>query len=123
METEVKQGNNHTLYKNLDSAKRVGNVNQYQMRGMYILPNLKYAINYHRLSSLEFSCRYEYFDKDFKHAGSQRETWTPMLSAEFLKAYNARVQVGVNIDRYKRNIANTTQYNNSYFILQVQSRL
>jgi phosphate-selective porin len=123
LETEAKQGNNQTLYYGLDSAKRNGSLNKYQMRGIYVLPNLRYAIDYHRLSSLEFSCRYEYFDKDFKHAGAERQTWTPMVSAEFLKAYNARIQLGVNIDRYKRNIANTTQYNNSIFILQVQSRL
>ncbi len=123
LETEAKQGNNHTLYNGLDSAKRVGGINNYKMRGLYILPNLRYAINFHRLSSLEFSCRYEYFDKDFKHAGSDRQTWTPMVSAEFLKAYNARIQIGANIDRYKRNIAGTTQYDNSLFILQVQSRL
>jgi len=123
METEVKQGNNHTLFYGLDSAKRIGSVAQYQMRGMYILPNLRYAINYHRLSSLEFSCRYEYFDNDFKHASNARQTWTPMVSAEFLKAYNARIQVGVNVDRYKRNVPATTQYNNELFIIQVQSRL
>lgn len=123
IETEVKQGNNHALYYGLDSAKRVGGVSGYQMRGMYFLPNLRYAINYHRLSSLEFSCRYEYFDKDFKHGTNPRQTWTPMLSAEFLKAYNARIQVGVNIDRYKKNVPATTQYNNELFVLQVQSRL
>ncbi|WP_316741079.1 porin [Pedobacter antarcticus] len=123
METEFKQGNNHVLYYSIEEADRDGNLKKYQMRGFYFLPNLRYAINYHRLSSLEFSCRYEYFDKDFRHPGSKRETWTPMLSAEFLKAYSARIQLGVNIDRYKRNIAGTTQYNNSTFILQVQSRL
>lgn len=123
VETEFKQGNNHTLYYATDSAKRTGSVASYQMRGMYFLPNLRYAVNYHRLSSLELSCRYENFDLDFKHAGNVRQTYTPMISAEFLKTYNARIQVGVNIDRYKRNIAATNQYNNEMFIIQVQSRL
>jgi phosphate-selective porin len=123
IETEAKQGNNHTLFNGLDSAVRDGGLGNYQMRGMYFLPNLRYAINYHRLSSIEVSCRYEYFDRDFKHSGRQRETFTPMLSAEFLKAYNARIQVGVNIDRYPSNRPGSTQYNNSQFILQVQSRL
>jgi hypothetical protein len=123
IETEFKQGNNHALYYGLDSAKRVGGVALYQMRGMYFLPNLRYAINYHRLSSLEFSCRYEYFDRDFKHASNPRQTYTPMISAEFLKSYNARIQFGVNIDHYKKNITGTTQYNNQLFVLQVQSRL
>jgi hypothetical protein len=123
IETEFKQGNNHQLYYAMDSAKRLGTVTQYQMRGMYFLPNLRYAINYHRLSSLEFSCRYEYFDLDFKHNSNPRQTYTPMISAEFLKAYSARIQLGVNIDHYKRNVPLTTQYQNQLFILQVQSRL
>ena len=125
IETEYKQGNNHVLYFGLDSAKRIGSLNKYQMRGVYILPNLRYAINYHRLSSLEVSCRYENFNNDYRHAetANPRQTWTPMISAEFLKAYSARIQIGVNIDRYKRNIPATTQYNNSLFIVQVQSRL
>jgi len=123
IETEFKQGNNHALYYGLDSAKRIGGVSGYQMRGMYFLPNLRYAINYRRLSSLEFSCRYENFDQDFKHASNPRQTWTPMVSAEFLKSYNARIQLGVNIDRYKKNVPLTTRYNNELFVLQVQSRL
>lgn len=129
LEAELKQGNNHVLYASLDSASRRGNVSAYQMRGIYILPNLRYAINYHRLSSLELSCRYENFDKDFRQAGSERKpgtaraTWTPMISAEFLKTYNARIQIGANIDFYKKNIAATNQYNNSLFIVQIQSRL
>jgi len=123
IETEFKQGNNHALYYGLDSAKRIGSVTNYQMRGMYFLPNLRYAINYHRLSSLELSCRYEYFDKDFRHASNPRQTYTPMISAEFLKSYNARIQFGVNIDHYKKNVAGTSQYDNQLFILQVQSRL
>ena len=123
MEAEFKQGNNQTLYYSLDSLQRRGGVGQYQMRGVYVLPNLRYDINYHRLSSLEFSCRYEYFDQDFRHSSNPRQTWTPMLSAEFLKSYNARIQFGVVIERYKRNIAETTQYRNELFIIQVQSRL
>ena len=123
IETEAKQGNNHVMYAGLTDENRKGGVGVYQMRGLYFLPNLRYSINYHRLSSLEFSCRYEYFDKDFKHGHNPRQTYTPMMSAEFLKAYNARVQVGVNIDRYKTNVPATAQYNNNIFILQVQSRL
>lgn len=123
IETEAKQGNNHVFYYGMDTAKLDGTINRYQMRGIYFLPNLRYAINYHRLSSIEFSCRYEYFDKDFKHASNPRQTYTPMVSAEFLKAYSARIQLGVTIDRYKRNIPATTDYNNQLFIIQVQSRL
>ena len=123
LETEAKQANNHVLYYSLDSTARVGGIGNFKMRGFYILPNLRYAINYHRLSSLELSCRYELFDKDFKHPVSARQTLTPMVSAEFLKAYNARIQIGMNIDYYKSNKIGSTQYDNSIFLVQVQSRL
>ena len=123
LETEVKQGNNHVLFYTLAEDKRTESLSHYQMRGLYILPNVRYAINYHRLSSLELSCRYEYFDKNFRNMINPRTTYTPMISAEFLKAYNARMQFGVNIDHYQNNVAATTQYNNSIFIIQVQSRL
>ena len=123
LEAEAKQGNNQVLYYGLEPEDRNAHLSQYQMRGVYILPNLRYAIAYHRLSSLEFSCRYEYFDQNFKNAVNPRQTITPMISAEFLKSYNARIQFGVVIDRYKKNIQETTQYNNEIFIIQVQSRL
>ena len=123
IETEFKQGSNHVLYYNLDSAARQGSLSKYQMRGAYFLPNLRYAINYHRLRSIELSCRYEYFDADFKHLRNPRQTYTPMISTEFLKTYNARIQLGMNIERYKYNQPGTTQYNNETFIVQVQTRL
>ncbi|WP_157274097.1 porin [Pedobacter sp. BAL39] len=123
IETEFKQGSNHVLYYNLDSAARQGSLSNYQMRGAYFLPNLRYAINYHRLRSIELSCRYEYFDADFKHLRNPRQTYTPMISTEFLKTYNARIQLGINIDRYKHNESGTTRYNNETIIVQVQTRL
>ena len=122
-EAEWKEGNNHFLYYSLDSSLRIGKVNQYQMHGFYILPNLRYAIAYHRLSSIEFSCRYEYFDADYKHQINPRQTITPMIGLEFLKEYNARIQIGMTADIYRQNIAGTKQYNSQLFILQVQSRL
>jgi hypothetical protein len=46
-----------------------------------------------------------------------------MLSLEFLKDYGARIQMGVQIDRYKTNVMNTSNYNKELFVFQVQSRL
>jgi len=51
-----------------------------------------------------------------------RQTITPMFGLEFLKNYGARIQLGVQIDRYKKQVENTNQYNNNLFIVQVQSR-
>ena len=41
---------------------------------------------------------------------------------EFLKDYGARLQLGMQFDRHKHSIENTSQYNNNLFIVQVQSR-
>lgn len=123
IETDWKQGNNHALFFSLDSLVMARGINKYVMQGFYVLPNLRYAIAYHRLSSIELSCRYEYFEQDFKNNNNPRQTLTPTISLEFLKTYNARIQLGVVADVYGKNIASTTQYNSSLFILQVQSRL
>ncbi len=122
-ETEWKQGNNHLLFFNTDPILRTGGINHYIMHGFYALPNLRYAIAYHRLSSIELSCRYEYFDKDVKAPGNTRQTFTPMIGLEFLQSYNARIQLGVITDIYRKNLEATTQYNNQLFILQIQTQL
>ena len=123
LETEWKQGNNHILFFNTDSALRTGGIRQYVMNGFYVLPNLRYAIAYRRLSSIELSCRYEYFDKNIRSHGNVRQTITPMIGLEFLHSYNARIQLGMVADVYQKNIEATTQYNNNLFILQIQTQL
>ncbi|MEP7252015.1 MAG: porin [Ginsengibacter sp.] len=123
LETEWKQGNNHILFFNTDSSLRTGGIRQYVMNGFYILPNLRYAIAYRRLSSIELSCRYEYFDKNIKSPSNLRQTITPMIGLEFLHSYNARIQIGMVADIYQKNIEATTQYNNNLFILQIQTQL
>jgi hypothetical protein len=103
-------------------AERLYALNRYQTRGFYFLPNLRYEIQYRRLSSIEFSCRYEYLDSSYRVNSNLRQTWLPMLSFEFLKSYNARIQLAMQIDDYKRNVPDTPTYDNKLFILQVQSR-
>ncbi len=120
---EIKQGTNHNLYYSLPIEERTTNVNDYQMRGFYFLPNFRYVINYKKLSSVEFSSRYEYFDTNFKINSNVRRTYTPMVSLEFGKAYTGRIGMGVEIDRFDRNIPDTAFYNKELFILQFQCRL
>ncbi|OUL62106.1 porin [Flavobacterium sp. AJR] len=120
---EIKQGTNHNLYYSLPVDTRTANVNDYQMRGFYFLPNFRYVINYKKLTSLEFSARYEYFDSSFKVDSNVRQTLTPMLSLEFGKAYTGRIEMGVEIDRYTKNIPNTSYYDKELFIIQFQCRL
>lgn len=122
MQLEAKQATNHVLYNSIDPEQRPANPDNYLIRGAYFLPNLRYEVNHRNLSAFELSCRYEYLDTNFRINSNPRQTITPMFGLEFLKNYGARIQLGVQFDRYKKQIANTSQYNNNLFIVQVQSR-
>lgn len=119
---EAKQGINHFLYYSLVPDLRTLNINDYEMRGAYFLPNLRYEIRYRKLTAIEFSCRYEYFDRSFKINSNARQTYTPMAGLEFGKGYTGRIEMGVQFDNYKRNIPNTATYDNNLFIIQFQGR-
>nr|WP_084407121.1 porin [Pedobacter panaciterrae] len=118
--SEYKQGINSVAF--FAQENPVIPVNEYAMRGIYVLPNVTYNIKNARLKSLEFAMRYEYLDADFKQAGNARQSYIPMISASFAEAYAIRVQLGYLMDRYERNIPNTTQYNTDRIICQVQAR-
>lgn len=123
LQIEYKQGTNHNLYFSLPVDSRTDDVADYQMRGIYFLPNLRYQIDYKKLTSLEVSCRYERFDPSYKIDSNLRQTYTPMISLEFGKNYTGRIEMGFEIDRFDRNIPDTTTYNDNLFIIQFQCRL
>ncbi len=122
-DAEYKRGNNHALFFSLDPSLRNGNISKYQVSGYYFLPNIRYEINFRRLTSIELSCRYEYLNTDVNNQNNPQQTLTPMIGFEFLKAYNARIQIGVASDWYKKNIIATNMYKNNLFILQVQTKM
>jgi len=122
MQLEGKQATNHPLYFAVTPELRSSNPDEYLVRGAYFLPNLRYEINHKNLSAFELSCRYEYLDTNFRLNSNPRQTVTPMFGLEFLKNYGARIQLGIQFDRYKHQVENTSQYNNNLFIVQVQSR-
>lgn len=123
LQIEYKQGTNHNLYFSLPTDTRTPDVSDYQMRGIYFLPNLRYSVNYKKLTSLELSCRFESFDPSYKINSNVRQTYTPMISFEFGKAYTGRIEMGFEIDRYARNIPDTSSYNDNLFLIQFQCRL
>ncbi|WP_431242849.1 porin [Flavobacterium sp. P21] len=123
LQIEYKQGTNHNLYYSLPVASRIGSVDGYQMRGIYFLPNLRYIVDYKKLTAFEFSCRYETFNPNYKIDPNVRQTYTPMVSLEFGKAYTGRIELGFQIDRYDHEIPDTSTYNNDLFLLQLQLRL
>ena len=118
--SEYKQGINSVAFFSQENP--VIPVSEYAMRGIYVLPNVAYSIKNARLKSLEFAMRYEYLDSDFKQAGNSRQSYIPKISASFAEAYAIRVQLGLLMDRYERDIPNTTQYNTNRIICQVQAR-
>lgn len=122
MQLEAKQATNHVLYFAANPETRPQNPDEYLIRGAYFLPNLRYEVNHRNLSAFELSCRYEYLDTNFRLSSNPRQTITPMFGLEFLKNYGARIQLGMQLDRYKYQVENTTQYDNNLFIIQVQSR-
>ncbi|KQO32983.1 porin [Flavobacterium sp. Leaf82] len=123
LQIEYKQGTNHNLYFSLPVDSRTSNVDDYQMRGVYFLPNLRYVVDYKKLTSLELSCRFESFDNNYKVNSNVRKTYTPMVSLEFGKAYLGRIEMGFEIDRYDKNIPDTSFYNDDLFLIQLQLRL
>ncbi|SEW09065.1 porin [Chitinophaga arvensicola] len=123
LQSEYKQGNNHQLYYALpDSIRSKEGVNRYIMDGVYVLPNFRYKINYKKLTSIEFSMRYEYFDENDKHDGAIRQSYIPMISLAFLKDYGGRVQFGMQIDQYNKDIPGTKTHNSNLLIIQGQCR-
>ena len=123
LQAEYKQGTNHNLYFSLPVDGRTTSVADYQMRGFYFLPNLRYSIAYNRLSSIEVSCRYETFDSSYKIDSNVRQTYTPMVSLEFGKAYTGRIELGFTIDNYEKDIPDTSVYSSNLFLIQLQCRL
>ena len=123
VQIEYKQGTNHNLYFSLPTDARTANVADYQMRGYYIMPNFRYRVDYKKLTSFEVSCRYESFDPSYKIDSNVRQTYTPMASFEFGKAYTGRISLGFEIDRYDKNIPDTSTYNDNLFLIQFQCRL
>lgn len=123
LQIEYKLGTNHNLYFSLPADTRVRGLDDYQMRGIYFLPNFRYVVNYKKLTALEISCRYETFDANYKVDPNVKQTYTPMVSLEFGHAYTGRIEAGFQIDRFDKNIPNTAFYNNEVFLIQLQLRL
>lgn len=122
LETEIKQGTNYYLYNTTAAANRLGDMKGYLMRGFYILPNYKYFTSDSTLSALEVSCRYEYLDPNFHLNSNVQSTLTPMLSLAFFQDYNARIQIGYQVNLYQHQTIDTKFKNSNILFLQFQIR-
>ncbi len=120
MESQIGKGTNQNSYfKNpeRDNYK----FSDYTMQGWYILPNLRYEIGKPFLYSFEFSCRYEQWEPN-QWTHNLRQTLTPALSMEFLRNYNLRLTMAVEMNRYNYNVPKTSAYNSDVFTTQLQAR-
>ena len=80
VESEFKQGNNQNLFfsRQLPGKK----ISDYQMRGVYVLPSVKYRIKTKEGLGLEASFKYETLDLDFKNNGNQWQQYVPMVGID-----------------------------------------
>lgn len=125
---EGSQATNHVLYFSDvtllgESGGAPLNIKDYTLHGFYVLPNLRYEIGKQRFQAFELSMRYEYLDPGSKTNSNPRQTLVPMVSLEFLKNYGARLQIGMQIDTFKKNTVNTKNYNSNLGFIQLQCRL
>lgn len=123
LQSEYKCGVNSAYFTTLSPAEKSTEIfTGCLIENYYILPNLVYTVNGKDLKSLELSVRYEYLDPDVKYDGNVKKTCTPMLSASLAEAYALRLEMGVVVDKWSRNLPGTTQYNNCRCVCQLQAR-
>ncbi len=118
---EFKTGANFLAYNSNKQLLRP-DISEYQMQGFYFFPTLRYNHESRRLRAVEFSCRYEYFDENYKLVSNPRQTLIPNVSLIFADDFYAAVQFGVAIDRFKNQVPFTTTYNHSLGYVQLQIR-
>ncbi|MFD2288052.1 porin [Pedobacter petrophilus] len=118
---EYKTGANFLAY-NADKQPVRPDLSEYQMKGFYFFPTLRYNHQSKRLRAVEFSCRYEYFDENYKLASNARQTIIPNVSLIFADDFYAALQFGVAVDRFKNQIPLTSTYNHSLGYVQLQIR-
>jgi phosphate-selective porin len=121
-QSEFKKGITSSLYCTILPPLKTEPITKYQVSDFYMLPNLIYKLNSSQIKSVELSTRYENLNLDDRHNGNVRQTVIPMLSTTFAQDYFLRLELGLIIDKYKRDIANTTQYSSTRFVCQLQAR-
>jgi hypothetical protein len=119
---EYKSGTN---FQALDTNTVVhdASVSQFRMHGFYFFPTFRYEYKSPRVRAIEFSCRYEYFDENYKVAANFHQTLIPNVSFIFADNFYAALQVGVSIDWYKHDIPLSTFYDHNLAYAQLQIRL
>ncbi len=119
--TEYKTGANFLAF-NADKQPERPDISEYKMQGFYFFPTLRLNHGSRRLRAVEFSCRYEYLDENYRLASNPRQTVIPNVSLVFADDFFAALQVGVAIDKFKNQVPLTTTYNHNLGYVQLQIR-
>jgi phosphate-selective porin len=118
IQSEYKRGTNNSQF---DTSRVSGKqMSNYQLEGLYVLPNLKYNINSQQIKSLELSCRYETLNCDVKRNGSTKQTWMPVVSLQLADEYFLKFETGLIVDKY--SVISSKEHNATRFVCQMQAR-
>ncbi|MCZ4225097.1 porin [Pedobacter rhodius] len=118
--TEYKQGSNQSLFfSEAIPGKKIGD---YQLQGLYVLPSLFYELKGSTVKGLEASFKYEYLNPSVRQHGNVHQQYVPMFGIDFAAQSALRLQVGAVLDRYDHNVENSSLYDASRFITQLQIR-
>ena len=97
------------------------NYANYIMRGIYIIPLVRYNTPASKIKSTELTCRYENWKQDVL-ANNPRTTISPMINFNLADNYGARFQLFGIINSYKTPVTNVNSavYNANQIVAQVQ---
>ncbi len=100
LEAEYKEGANMSRfceqYRADPEKARIGGC---RMRGLLLLPNVRYRLGASWLEAVAFSMRTEWFDDLLASEGGARLIYTPHLSIEWAADYALRLQLALIHDR------------------------
>ena len=119
---EYKQGSNFLAYNSSTLVPKPG-ISQFRMQGFYFFPTFRYEYKRPRVRAMEFSCRYELFDENYKLNSNVRQTLIPNISLIFADNFYAALQVGVSIDLFKHDVPLSANYTGQLAYAQLQIRL
>jgi hypothetical protein len=118
IQSEYKRGNNNAQFDTSSERNKV--MEEYQLSGWYVLPNLKYYVNSSQVRSVELSCRCENLNCDFKRKGSTKQTIMPVASVQLGEESFLRLEAGLIIDRY--SITSNKNHDATRFVCQLKAR-
>jgi len=117
MITEYKKGSN--LYEFKKQLKENLQHSLDDMEGFFVQPIIRRNVNSKLAQALEFAFRYEYF-KNLSTIDNYKQSYTPMLSFVFAGDYNVKLSLAFEMNRFKRQIANSTTHDSDRGIIQFQ---